>query len=231
MTKIIPASLALLLLASAAPAAAQPAGAYRAHGTEPFWSLTITARRIRYEGPGERAISVPTPRPVRPPYVGRTYYARGMVISIRTAPCNDGMSDRTYADEVTVRIGMRVRSGCGGAFVEAVNLTNTNWRITAIDGRAVSGDYHLDFTADRLSGRAGCNGFGGSFRLDGDRLTAGPLMSTRMACPGRMRDEQAVLRILRVPVTARQSSEQALELRGGGGSISLQLVPGARPRR
>jgi heat shock protein HslJ len=230
MSKMVPA-LAGLLLTGTAPAAAQPAGTYRAHGTEPFWSLTITPRRIHYEAPGERSFSIPTPRLSHPRSTGRTYIALGMVVAIRTTPCNDGMSDRVYADEVTVRIGRRILHGCGGRYVEAVELTNSNWRIAAIDGRAVDGDFHLDFTEDRVTGRAGCNSFGAAYQIQENRITTGPIMSTRMACPGRMQDEQTVLRILRAPVAVRQPSEDMLELRNAAGRISLRRVPGARPRR
>lgn len=225
------ATAAALFLATAAPATAQR-GTYRAVGTEPFWSVTITPQRMRYETPDGPAITVPTP-PARPMRIGRTYRTARLSVSIRTATCNDGMSDRTYTDTVDVTVGRRTLHGCGGAFVEQVNLTNSNWRITAIDGRPVpaEGRYRLDFTADRVSGAAGCNSLGGGYRLNGNRLTAGPLISTRMACPGRMQDEQAVFRILRGPVTVSRPSEQVLELRGPSGAISLRMVPGERPRR
>ncbi len=41
----------------------------------------------------------------------------------------------------------------------------------------------VSFTADgRVSGRDGCNGFGGTYRIDGDRLAAGGMSVTAMAC-------------------------------------------------
>jgi len=232
MTKTIPAFTALFL-AGAAPATAQPA-TYRAVGTEPFWSVTITPRQMRYETPAGRAVTVATPRPAHPRPTGRIYSTSRLRVSIRTAPCSDGMSDRTYADTVDVTVDGRELHGCGGGFVEAVNLTNTNWRITAINGLGVPADgrYQMEYTEDRLSGRAGCNSFSGPYRLDGRRLHAGPLMSTRMACfaGAAMRNEAAALEILGGPVTISRPREQALELRGAAGSISLRIVPGPRPR-
>lgn len=46
------------------------------------------------------------------------------------------------------------------------------------------GPFVLSFgTNDRISANAGCNGHGGTVTFDGDTLTAGPLMGTKMACP------------------------------------------------
>ncbi|GAA4816046.1 hypothetical protein GCM10023232_09910 [Sphingosinicella ginsenosidimutans] len=62
-------------------------------------------------------------------------------------------------------------------------LAGTGWHIVAIGDRAVSGDrFVLSFTADRVSGRAGCNSFSGPYSIDGGRLAVGAMMMTRMAC-------------------------------------------------
>ena len=43
---------------------------------------------------------------------------------------------------------------------------------------------HADatFTAGKVAGSAGCNGFSGSYSLSGSSLTFGPIASTQMAC-------------------------------------------------
>ena len=80
----------------------------------------------------------------------------------------------------------------------APRLSATDWRFSAIDGappvrpdRAV-----MSFTQDRLSANVGCNGLGGHWRLDGDRLVGGPYMSTKMFCEGVMEQENAVSALL-----------------------------------
>lgn len=94
---------ALLLMAAPAP--------YRALGTEPFWALTIAGRTLRLEEPGR------TPRRVRGRRVaGGGYAGRGVRVTIRRGPCSDGMSDRTYRDQVTLRWRGRVLRGCGGGW-------------------------------------------------------------------------------------------------------------------
>ena len=70
-------------------------------------------------------------------------------------------------------------------------LDGTNWTITGFNnGRqaVVSplGDttLTLSFRDGRVSGFAGCNGFNGAYTRDGDRLSIGPLATTRKACTG-----------------------------------------------
>lgn len=71
--------------------------------------------------------------------------------------------------------------------VPPLQLAGTSWVLGGIvDGNTSSAPVAdnpvtLSFTADQLSGRA-CNNFSGSYSLEGDRITIGPLMSTRMAC-------------------------------------------------
>ena len=86
--------------------------------------------------------------------------------------------------------------------------------------------YKLDFTADRISGRAGCNSMNGSYSVTGDSLQAGPLMMTRMACPGpAMGHERAVADILRGAVRISYPDGDTLLLRGtAGGEIRLRRV-------
>lgn len=226
--------LALAALAfSASTAAFAQSGTYRALGTEPFWSVTIGNGRMVYDDAEQRRVSVATPRPIIPRLSGRIYRTGRLIVMIRPGPCSDGMSDRTYQDSVRVRVDGRQLDGCGGSFTERSRLANTHWRISAINGRAVpaSGPYRLDFTEDRLSGQAGCNRFGAGYRLEGDRLTVTPAVSTRMACPGpRMTHEAAVLRLLGAPLLVTQANEHSMTLVGRGGSIRLELVPGERPR-
>jgi GGDEF domain-containing protein len=69
----------------------------------------------------------------------------------------------------------------------------------AINGAPITAEqnYHLDFENGRVSGRAGCNQLSGAYSQQGSTLRAGPLMGTRMACPGpRMAHERAASEIL-----------------------------------
>ena len=60
------------------------------------------------------------------------------------------------------------------------------WTLEDIGGaRAAAGvESYVSLTAEgEVLGRGGCNGFRGSYSLDGEALTLGPLAATRRACP------------------------------------------------
>ena len=203
--------LTLVMLAAAGPAAAQPPAPegeiYTAHGTEPFWGLTFEdGKMIWSEANGDR-IEVPRPRPVTRAGV-HIYRTPRLTVEIsHDGRCNDGMSEYEYPDTVRIRFGRNrtggAAQGCGGGILPPVTLAGSNWLIVDISGSVVGGEnYQLSFDGEgRLSGQAGCNRFSGPYMQRGRTLTAGPIVSTRMACPGdRGRDEARMLQLLRGPV-------------------------------
>ena len=219
------ALLAVLILASGCatvPGAEEEP--YRALGTEPFWSVTVANGRMTYEAP-EGGFSVPAPRG-QELGDGRIWETRRITLQASNAQCSDGMSDRRYAQTVRAEVDGRTLAGCGGEILAPATLDETSWTIVAISGEDVAGDiYHLRFGADRLNGQAGCNRFSGPYSVAGDRLTAGPLMSTRMACPEpRMGHERAALRMLAGPATIGHPDGDTMVLTGNGGTMRLRRV-------
>jgi heat shock protein HslJ len=77
----------------------------------------------------------------------------------------------------------------------AADLAGSEWRPTAIGEAAWTGDAFVRFEGEgRLTGHAGCNGFFGTYRLDGNGIEIGPLAATRKACPEpAMRNETLLL--------------------------------------
>lgn len=52
----------------------------------------------------------------------------------------------------------------------------------------------IDFNSEgRMSGNVGCNNFSGEYSADGDMITLGPVMSTRMFCEAAAEQESGVL--------------------------------------
>lgn len=52
-------------------------------------------------------------------------------------------------------------------------------------------DTSIEFGSDgNLSGNVGCNGFGGDYKVDGDTITFGPIMSTLMFCEGPVGEQE-----------------------------------------
>jgi len=224
------AAALLLALQTAGAAAEPPPGApgslYRALGNEPFWSVAVGRGQMRFETPtGRRSFAVPTP-PAQTTADGYRFRTRRLVVEVARAPCSDGMSDRRYADTVAVIADGRAYRGCGGAVMSeaGVDLAGSRWSIASIGGTAVSGpSYMVEFTADRISGMAGCNRFSARYTLAEDTLAIGATTTTRMACsPGAMANEGMALAILSGPVRVTRPDASSLVLRGAQGEIRLR---------
>lgn len=203
-------------------AAVAQSGAYRASGSEPFWSLEIADGRMTYRRDGE-TISVRALR-VRPSADGFIRFAtRRLVVEIRPEPCEDEAA-RVYEDSVRVTANGDTVEGCGGAERPPDSLVDTSWTIVDIAGEAVAGDnYAISFGADALVGYTGCNRFSGPYSRNGDTLTLGAIRGTRRACPEpRMSRERRAWQILGGPVTIAFADGDTLLLSGNGGTIRLR---------
>lgn len=114
-------------------------------------------------------------------------------------------------------------AGCAAqAAGSSIPLAGSEWRFAAIDGEApVSDRTRLVFEGERISASVGCNAMNGNWRIEDGRLIAGPLMQTRMACPGRLGEQENALAALLVAAPEVQWSGQSLELRSGGHHAEL----------
>lgn len=67
-------------------------------------------------------------------------------------------------------------------------LVNTYWKLVGLNGKDVAvsdkqREPHLVFAADnRVAGSDGCNRIAGDYTLDGNKITLGQMIGTRMAC-------------------------------------------------
>lgn len=223
MIRLLPL-LALPALAACVPAAdappqtpEAPPAAYMALGTEPGWTLEITPERLNYAGDyGETRIAVPNPGGTVSLH-GSRYVTDRLVVDITRGECNDGMSDRRYANTVTVAADGKTVKGCGGAILPPSELAGSNWTFVSIGDVAVADDRptELHFDGTRLSGSAGCNRFSGSYVHEGRTLTAGPLAATKMACPGAgMTQENAFFKLMAGPVRLSFPADGTMILTG-----------------
>jgi heat shock protein HslJ len=223
-------ALPLVACATATPVVPQGDGGgsapYQALGTEPFWGLRIDRNVMTFEGLERPNVEVRTP-PMQLHSGVRRYVTRRLRVEITPDACSDGMSDRTYADTVSVVVDGTRLNGCGGRILRQELLAGTNWRIVGIDGARIDAaqGYSIAFTADRVSGQAGCNRFNGSYDdRRANEIRFSPLATTRMACPPpRMAHEQAVLRILSGGVRIAENDLTSMVLTGSGGTLRLEL--------
>lgn len=83
-----------------------------------------------------------------------------------------------------------------------VGLTGVSWRLVTLGNTSPvfntgGPDLTLRITDNRTTnGYSGCNRFHGSYMLNGDTLRFGPLISTKVACPGSLTLEQRYLAAL-----------------------------------
>lgn len=214
-----------------AQAQAQIQADYRASGTEPFWSLTIGARTMRFEVPGRAPVTVPTPKVIHG-FAGDIWRTRRIDVNTMHRQCNDGMSDRTYPDTVTVTVDGRSFKGCGGEPREAPGAGPIagNWRIEALNGRPVArgSSPTVSFEGDRVFGHASCNRFTGTYRFERGRLNTGPLAATKMLCADRVLNfqESSILRLFGERLSVSSNRSGKLVLNGPRGqSMTLVRAP------
>ncbi len=120
------AGVALLALTGCSESAADEApaetlDAYKAVGTEPFWTVEVAGETIKFEAMDGPQFELALSR------VNRTdsgwelkAFSDSENINMTIAldqECSDGMSDRVYADTVAISVGaFGSQTGCGGEF-------------------------------------------------------------------------------------------------------------------
>lgn len=80
-------------------------------------------------------------------------------------------------------------------------------------------DAAITFENGQMSGNVGCNGFGGEYKLNGDQITFGGIMSTMMFCEQTSAQEQGVLGIF--------SDGVALQIQVNGDSLTITAADSA----
>lgn len=125
---------------------------------------------------------------------------------------------------LAIAVGLIV-AGCTSVTATSATLEGTNWRVTAVDGRATpaSGNYSMSFSGGNVGARFGCNHIGGRYSAAGSTLTATGARSTLMGCPEPAATfEREGLAVLNQPMRMHWPSGNWLTLSNGAGSIALQ---------
>jgi putative lipoprotein len=82
----------------------------------------------------------------------------------------------------------------------SVALPGSAWQVTTFAGQTPLADHPITFEFDNegnIAGDGSCNRFGGSCKIEGDKIEVGPLRSTRRACePEVMQQEHKFLALL-----------------------------------
>ena len=119
-------------------------------------------------------------------------------------------------------------AGCVAATNAAsLALAGSEWRMLAIDGDtpARSGN-HLKFDRGTLAASVGCNSLGGNYRVEGERLIAGPLTQTEMFCEGPVWGQEQALTALLVGAPELRMTGSRLTLISRGHRAEFARVAG-----
>ena len=109
--------------------------------------------------------------------------------------------------------GVLALMSCTSQGTTASGLAGSEWRPLEVAGTEIPADAGLfvQFRGEgKLRGHGGCNGFFGSYRLDGDGIEIGPLGATRMACAGDVMARETVF--LETLAKARQFRRDRIDL-------------------
>jgi heat shock protein HslJ len=100
-------------------------------------------------------------------------------------------------------------------------LEGTSWILTTLNGAAPLPDTTITagFEVDgNLSGSDGCNRYGASYEVEGDKITITPGMSTMMACPEPTMQQAGEYMTALAAATSYQIQGDTLELLDAGGN-------------
>lgn len=124
-----------------------------------------------------------------------------------------------------------ISAGCSGAaFSAASGPLRGEFAVVEVDGAAVDASLSATVAFEdqgAVTGDAGCNRFGGSFKQDGGSISIGPLMSSRRACePVIMETERKILASLQASRSLAVSEDGVVLLSGDAPHrIRLQPLP------
>lgn len=108
-----------------------------------------------------------------------------------------------------------------------VELTGGTWVAEDIDGKGVIDNAQSTLIfgdAGKVSGRGGCNQYGGTVELKGASLIVSQLVSTKMACPPALMDQETrFLAALQAARTYKMSEENKLVLSDATGTPRLRF--------
>jgi heat shock protein HslJ len=116
---------------------------------------------------------------------------------------------------------------------QTATLPGSAWQVTTFAGQTPLADHAITFEFDNegnIAGDGSCNRFGGSCKIEGDKIEVGPLRSTRRACePDIMQQEHKFLALLGAATTWAMDSDE-LVLTAPDGEIRAKRQEAQAPR-
>jgi len=206
------------------PCVEQSAHPFVARGHEPGWIVRIIGETITYIGSyGADTVSAPIAAVSTTGSV-TTYTAPSnakLTVVVRDEPCGDGATGMPHPYAVTVTHETTTVSGCGGE--PSSMLVGQEWVVSDVGGTVItqSPPTMIFMRSGRVGGSTSCNRYSGPYRLSGEGLRFGAMISTKMACAApRMSQETAFLQLLGQVTRFEIAADGALRLLADdGGAI------------
>ena len=116
---------------------------------------------------------------------------------------------------------------------QTATIPGSAWQVTTFAGQTPLTDHAITFEFDNegnIAGDGSCNRFGGSCKIEGDKIEIGPLRSTRRACqPEIMQQEHKFLALLGAAATWAMDGDELVLTAPEGKIRAIRQVP-AKPQ-
>lgn len=184
---------------------------FKAVGTEPFWSIEISEKEVKFSELGnEKGIIFPNDNNdilyenMKLTYTNKTHM---LTIDIKPGECSDGMSEQRYSYKANVSLidadagEVKKYYGCGQYFADS--KLNSKWMLKTLRGEEISeknsqNSLYIEFLSEKnmFTAFAGCNQINGVMKSNTEnRLQLLDIASTKMLCePGNK--EQDFINVL-----------------------------------
>jgi len=139
------------------------------------------------------------------------------------------MRRRWVLSVAALEFAVLVLAGCDGVGGPVSDsLDGTSWLVVSLEDKASLPGIKMTavFDTSKLHGFSGCNQFGGSYTVIGDRIRINELQSTLMAClapEGAMDQEQKFLTLLSASDSYRLADGHLRLLHSG--QVVLDFIP------
>jgi len=101
--------------------------------------------------------------------------------------------EKIMKKHVLVLLALLILSACSG---ESQASVAGNWKLVSYGDPAgptvavPDVQTSIEFKEGQVNGNVGCNGFGGTYEIDGDKITFSDVVSTLMFCEGPVGDQE-----------------------------------------
>jgi heat shock protein HslJ/uncharacterized membrane protein len=170
-----------------------------AHGNDPDWMLDINFDNTMIFRSARGTYHAPASKSIRGDAKVNRYFSNtdetDFIVTLTEQACTDKWNNK-FDLQVKVEVkypreeNLLLYEGCG-KYLPDYRLHNI-WVVTILNGKHVMPqdsprglpEIEVNASDNRVMGHGGCNSFSGKVEVKGSNITFGPLVSTKMACPG-----------------------------------------------